>query len=77
MRHFPGYDQKILAKKTRKKKIVVRRDTKEKMKGRRVEVEKPQDGRQITAETNFNKKFCGGPGGGFTKEPPGRRRHLK
>ncbi len=23
-----------------------------------------------------NKKFCGGPGGGFSKEPPGRRRHL-
>jgi amino acid adenylation domain-containing protein len=22
-----------------------------------------------------NKKFCGGPGGGFSKEPPGRRRH--
>ena len=22
-----------------------------------------------------NKKFCGGPGGGFLKEPPGRRRH--
>jgi hypothetical protein len=21
-----------------------------------------------------NKKFCGGPGGGFSKEPPGRRR---
>jgi hypothetical protein len=23
-----------------------------------------------------NKKFCGGPGGGFSKEPPGRRRHF-
>jgi hypothetical protein len=22
----------------------------------------------------LNKKFCGGPGGGFSKEPPGRRR---
>jgi amino acid adenylation domain-containing protein len=24
-----------------------------------------------------NKKFCGGPGGGFSKEPPGRRRHYR
>ncbi|NIM16912.1 MAG: amino acid adenylation domain-containing protein [Candidatus Aminicenantes bacterium] len=39
---------------------------------------------QITGETEagevklqndtLNKKFCGGPGGGFSKEPPGRRR---
>jgi alcohol dehydrogenase class IV len=26
------------------------------------------------AAAYFNKKFCGGPGGGFSKEPPGRRR---
>jgi hypothetical protein len=25
----------------------------------------------------INKKFCGGPGGGFSKEPPGRRRQKK
>jgi acyl-CoA synthetase (AMP-forming)/AMP-acid ligase II/ubiquinone/menaquinone biosynthesis C-methylase UbiE/acyl carrier protein len=25
---------------------------------------------------SFSKKFCGGPGGGFSKEPPGRRRHI-
>jgi len=24
-----------------------------------------------------NEKFCGGPGGGFSKEPPGRRRHYR
>jgi amino acid adenylation domain-containing protein len=32
---------------------------------------------QITNKSEtfpFNKKFCGGPGGGFSKEPPGRRR---
>ena len=23
------------------------------------------------------KKFCGGPGGGFSKEPPGRRRQME
>jgi hypothetical protein len=23
-----------------------------------------------------NKKFCGGPGGGFSKEPPGRRKFF-
>jgi hypothetical protein len=26
-------------------------------------------------EYEINQKFCGGPGGGFSKEPPGRRRH--
>ncbi len=25
----------------------------------------------------FLQKFCGGPGGGFSKEPPGRRRQRK
>jgi hypothetical protein len=24
-------------------------------------------------EYEINQKFCGGPGGGFSKEPPGRR----
>jgi hypothetical protein len=24
-----------------------------------------------------NKKFCGGPGGSFSKAPPGRRRHRQ
>ena len=25
----------------------------------------------------IKQKFCGGPGGGFSKEPPGRRRQVK
>jgi pyrrolysine biosynthesis protein PylC len=31
---------------------------------------------QLLAQYSFNnKKFCGGPGGSFSKAPPGRRRH--
>jgi acyl carrier protein len=30
--------------------------------------------KRVNFEIEYNKKFCGGPGGGFSKEPPGRRR---
>jgi 1-deoxy-D-xylulose-5-phosphate reductoisomerase len=34
----------------------------------------PVDSEQSAIFQCLNKKFCGGPGGGFSKEPPGRRR---
>lgn len=37
----------------------------------------PVDSEQSAIFQCLNKKFCGGPGGGFSKEPPGRRRQIE